>query len=485
MNNFKKLLAVSGNSVATSTAEPWGYMISTYQGLGFLNPRISFYDDSMVLFGGYNGGAVSIKKDGSDVNWNKEYTGPVLTHSTRGSDTPSYGNITSYQRPLVVSSTKTIMFQEGVWLWTNPFLYFQFTAYKFINTGTGALTSTKIIPQETSYETATSGIYVERYGYCCDSSGNYMLSYESGNDAYLEGYNSSDVLQWTKKTSSTNDGLIPLIANIGTDTEVPCVEKGENRFVKVNITTGAISNYNGKKISGSNTSTYASRGVEILGYDSSGNLSFIQTSIDETDANTTPTRQHVWVRMSSTGTIVSAYAIAYLLVSNESFAACMDDSDNLYFLSRDRNESNATTSEYGPKIIKVASNGTVVWERVITSNYAGTSTCTIYDINVSGDLVYVTCRVRHGSPFGYDYMLFAVPTDGTATTFTANSKTYYFKALADGNSRFAVNSYTHTVATDTGTATWTTATSPGNYTTAIAASSDSDLTENFTVLTVS
>ena len=163
----------------------------------------------------------------------------------------------------------------------------------------------------------------------------------------------------------------------------------------------------------------------------------------------------------------------------------MDGSDNLYFMHRDDGESGETTSEYGPKIIKLASDGTTVWERVITSNYAGTSVCTIYDINVSGDLVYVTCRIRHGSPFGYDYAIFAFPTDGTTTTFSGGGKTYYFKALTDGNSRFAVNSYTHTVTTDTGTATWSTATSPGNYTAGIAASSDSDLTENFTVLTSS
>jgi len=487
MNNFKKMLAVCGNSVSGSSASPWGYVISAYQGLGFANPKISFYDDSIILFGGYNAGAASIKKDGSDVNWSKEYTGPALTHSTYGSDNPSFGNIKSYNRPLVLSSTKTIFEQNGVWLWTSPtFLYFQFTVYKFINTGTGALTSTKIIPQENSYQTHTSSIYVEVFGFCCDSYGNYMLSYESGNQAYLEGYNSSDVLQWTKKTSDRYDGLIPLVENIGTDTEVVCREDGENRFVKVNITTGAISNYNGKRLSGNNTGTnLANRGFERLGYDSSGNLSFVQTGVDETDANTTPNRQHVWVRMSSSGSVVSAYEIAYLPSSQQNYAACMDGSDNLYFMHRDDGESGETTSEYGPKIIKLASDGTTVWERVITSNYAGTSVCTIYDINVSGDLVYVTCRIRHGSPFGYDYAIFAFPTDGTTTTFSGGGKTYYFKALTDGNSRFTVNSYTHTVTTDTGTATWSTATSPGNYTDGIAASSDSDLTENFTVLTSS
>ena len=166
-------------------------------------------------------------------------------------------------------------------------LYFQFTVYKFINTGTGALTSTRIIPQENSYQTTTSSIYVEVFGFCCDSSGNYMLSFESGNQLYLQGYNSSDVLQWTKKTSSKADGLIPLVENIGTDTEVPCVEDGENRFVKVNITTGAISNYNGKRLSGFQTTSNTSRGVERLGYDSSGNLSHIQNDTEETDANTT------------------------------------------------------------------------------------------------------------------------------------------------------------------------------------------------------
>lgn len=489
MNNFKKMLAVCGNSVAASGgASPWGYTHS-YQGLGLINPRITINGDDLVCFGGYNAGAASIKKDGSDVNWSKQYTGPVITHSTYGNETPSFGNIKSYNRPLVISSTKTIFEQNGVWLWTSPsFLYFQFTVYKFINTGTGALTSTKIIPQENSYQTHTSSMYVKFYGFCCDSSGNYMLSYESANDAYLEGYNSSDVLQWTKKTSSTSDGYLPLVQNIGTDTEVPCVEESEFRFAKVNITTGAVSNYNGKKISGNNTGTYAGgRGVDQLGYDSSGNLSFVQKGVDETDASTTSTRQEVWVRMSSTGTVVSAYGIAYLLSSTIDSMAAMDGSDNLYLLTRDNGESTSTTPEYGPKIIKVASDGTVVWERVITSDYTGTSTCTVYDINVSGDdsLFYVTCRIRHTSPFGYDYVILALPTDGTATTFTASSKTYYFKALTDGNSRFAVNSYTHTVATDTGTATWSTATSPGSFTDGIAASSDSDLTESFTEFTVS
>ena len=486
MNNFKKMLAVCGNSVAGG-ASPWGYMHS-YQGLGLINARISFYDDSLVCFGGYNAGAASIKKDGSAVNWSKEYTGPVITHSTYGNETPSFGNIKSYNRPLVLSSTKTILEQNGVWLWTSPsFLYFQFTVYKFINTGTGALISTRIIPQETSYQTSTSGIYVEVFGFCRDSSGNYMLSFESGNNAYLQGYNSSDVLQWTKKTSSKSDGLIPLVENIGTDTEVPCVEDGENRFVKVNITTGAISNFNGKRLSGFQTTSNTSRGVERLGYDSSGNLSFIQNDTEETDANTTPTRQQIWIRMSSTGTVESAYGIAYLPSGQQSYAACMDGSDNLYFMHRDDGESGETTSEYGPKIIKIASDGSTVWERVITSDYTGSSNCTIYDINVSGDesLFYVTCRIRHTSPFGFDTFILALPTDGTATTFTAGSKTYYFKPLTDGNSRFAITSYSHTVSTDTGTATWTTVSSPGDYTAGIAASSDSDLTQSYTDLTVS
>ena len=486
MNNFKKMLAVCGNSVVGG-ASPWGYT-HTYQGLGLVNSKITITNDDLVCFGGYNAGAASIKKDGSAVNWSKEYTGPVITHSTYGNETPSYGNIKSYNRPLVLSSTKTIFEQNGVWLWTSPsFLYFQFTVYKFINTGTGALTSTRIIPQENSYQTTTSSIYVEVFGFCCDSSGNYMLSFESGNQAYLQGYNSSDVLQWTKKTSSKADGLIPLVENIGTDTEVPCVEDGENRFVKVNITTGAISNYNGKRLSGFQTTSNTSRGVERLGYDSSGNLSHIQNDTEETDANTTPTRQQVWIRMSSSGSVVSAYGIAYLPSSQQSYAACMDGSDNLYFIHRDDGESGETTSEYGPKIIKIASDGSTVWERVITSDYTGTSTCNVYDINVSGDdsLFYVTCRIRHTSPFGYDYAILALPTDGTATTFTAGSKTYYFKALTDGNSRFAVNSYSHTVSNDTGTATWSTATSPGSFTAGIAVSSDSDLTESYTEFTVS
>ena len=488
MNSFKKMLAVCGNSVSTSSASPWGYTHG-YQGLGLINPKITITNDDLVCFGGYNAGAASIKKDGSDVNWSKEYTGPVITHSTYGNETPSFGNIKSYNRPLVVSSTKTIFEQNGVWLWTSPsFLYFQFTVYKFINTGTGALTSTKIIPQENSYQTTTSSIYVEVFGFCCDSSGNYMLSYESGNNAYLEGYNSSDVLQWTKKTSNKYDGLIPLVENIGTDTEVVCREDGENRFVKVNITTGAISNYNGKRLSGNNTGTNtANQGLERLGYDSSGNLSFVHSGVDESDGSTTPTKQHVWVRMSSTGTVVSAYGIAYLPSAQVDYMACMDSSNNLYFMHRDDSESTQTTSEYGPKIIKIASDGSTVWERVITSDYTGSSNCTIYDINVSGDdsLFYVTCRIRHTSPVGYDYMILALPTDGTATTFTAGSKTYYFKALADGNSRFAVNSYSYTVSNDTGTATWSTATSPGSYTAGIAASSDSNLSESFTEFTVS
>jgi|TARA_Y100000289_G_scaffold65259_1_gene78503 hypothetical protein len=488
MNNFKKLLAVCGNSVAAASgASPWGYTHS-YQGLGLVNARITIYGDDLICFGGYNAGAASIKKDGSDVNWSKQYTGPTITHSTQGNETPSFGDIKSYNRPLVVTSTKTIFEQNGVWLWFSPFLYTQFTVYKFINTGTGALTSTKIVPQETAYNTTTSGIFVEVFGFCCDGSGNYMLSFESANQAYLQGYNSSDVLQWTKKTTSKSDGLIPLVENIGTDTEVVCREDGENRFVKVNITTGAVSNYNGKKLSGNNTSTsLANGGLERLGYDSSGNLSFVHREVDESDASTTPNKQHVWVRMSSAGSVVSSYGIAYLPSAQIDFKACMDSSDNLYLMHRDDGESGETTSEYGPKIIKIASDGTTVWERVITSDYAGTSNCSIHDINVSGDddLFYVTCRLRHTSPGGYDTMILALPVDGTATTFTYGSKTYYFKALADGNSRFAVNSYSYTVSNDTGTATWSTATSPGDYTAGIGTSSDSDLTESFTELTVS
>lgn len=488
MNNFKKMLAVCGNSASSSAGGAWGYLFS-YQGLGLVNPRLTFDNDneSIIFFGGYSSGIASIKKDGSDVNWSKEYTGPVLTHSTRGTDSPSWSTIESYQRPLILSSTKTLLYQAGTWLYTNPYLFLYFSVFRFINTGTGAITSTKVIPQETAYNAATASIYVNHYGMCCDSSGNYMLSFESGNQAYLEGYNSSDVLQWTKKTSSKTDGAIPLVGNIGSDTEVPCVEYGENRFIKVNITTGAISNYNGKRLSGYNPSNNGSRGVKQLGYDSSGNISYISEQVDETDANTTPTRQDVWVRMSSTGTVVSQYGIAYLPSTSSISRACMDENDNLYYMHWDRDESTQTTSEYGPKIIKIASDGTVVWERVITSNYAGTGTVTIYDIAVSGDdeLFYVTCRIRHGTPSGYDYALFALPTDGTATTYTAGSKTYNFKALTDGNSRFAVTSYSHTVSNDTGTATWSTATSPGSYTAGLGSSSDSDLTESFTEFTVS
>tara|TARA_R100000030_G_scaffold16853_1_gene11295 strand:+ start:1707 stop:3173 length:1467 start_codon:yes stop_codon:yes gene_type:complete len=488
MNNFKKLLAVSGNSVATSTAEPWGYMHG-YQGLGMLNSKITINGDDLVCFGGYNGGAASIKKDGSAVNWSKQYTGPVLTHSSRGSDTPSYDDLDTFQRPLVLSSTKTIFPQEGLWLYLSPFLALYYKGYKFINTGTGSVTSDRIIPQETSYDSASSGIYVDSHTFCRDSSGNYILCFESSNEAYMEGYNSSDVLQWTKKTSSKGDLLKPLVENIGTDTLVPCVEAGEMRFAYVNITTGAVSNFNGKRLSGyQSTGTY-NIGTERLGYDSSGNISLMQKSVEEFDSNTVGSRQQVWIRMSSGqyGSVVSAYGISYILSSQESFAACMDSSDNLYFMARDDDESNATTPEYGPKIIKLASDGTTVWERVITSSYTGTSICTIYDINVSGndDLFYVTCRLRHSNPLGYDTFILALPTDGTSTTFSGGGKTYYFKPLTDGNSRFAITSYSHTVSTDTGTATWSTATSPGNYTTAIGASSDSDLTQSYTDLTVS
>ena len=118
MNNFKKMLAVCGNSVVGG-ASPWGYT-HTYQGLGLVNSKITITNDDLVCFGGYNAGAASIKKDGSAVNWSKEYTGPVITHSTYGNETPSYGNIKSYNRPLVLSSTKTIFEQNGVWLWTSP-----------------------------------------------------------------------------------------------------------------------------------------------------------------------------------------------------------------------------------------------------------------------------------------------------------------------------------------------------------------------------
>ena len=258
-------------------------------------------------------------------------------------------------------------------------------------------------------------------------------------------------------------------------------------FSKVNITTGAISNYNGKKLSGYNTSQTYNRDIEQLGYDSSGNISYISENVDESDGSTTPTGQHVWIRMSSTGSVVSAYGIAYLPSAQQQFRASMDSSDNLYFMHRDDSENTQTTSEYGPKIIKIASDGSTVWERVITSDYTGTSTATIYDIAVSGDdeLFYVTCRIRHSSPFGFDYAVFALPTDGTATTFTAGSKTYYFKALADGNSRFAVNSYSHTVSNDTGTATWSTATSPGSFTAGLGLSEDDDLTDSYTEFTVS
>lgn len=488
MNNFKKMLAVSGNSVA-STGGAWGYLFPNYSGLGLVNPRMTFDNDneSIIFFGGYNQGAASIKKDGSSVNWNKSFSGPNLTHSTRGTDSPSWRTIDSYQRPLILSSTKTLFYQGGTWLWTNPYLFLYFPVFRVINTGTGDITSTRVIPQETSYDTATATIGIQHYGMCCDSSGNYILSFESGNYAYMEGYNSSDVLQWTKRTSSTLDGAIPLVRNIGTDTEVPCIEHRENRFIKVNITTGAISNYNGKKLSGYNPSQSYNRDIEQLGYDSSGNISYISENVDETDANTTPTGQQVWIRMSSTGTVVSAYGIAYLPNNQKIFRASMDSSDNLYYLHYDGGESTQTTSEYGPKIIKIASDGTVVWERVITSDYTGTSTCTIYDIAVSDDdeLFYVTCRIRHSSPFGYDYAVFALPTDGTATTYTAGSKTYNFKALADGNSRFAVTSYSYTVSNDTGTATWSTATSPGTYTSGLGSSSDTDLTDSYTEFTVS
>ena len=72
--------------------------------------------------------------------------------------------------------------------------------FRFINTGTGAHISSRVIPQENSFNGATASMYANHYGMCCDSSGNYMLSFESANEeTYLEGYNSNDVLQWTKK----------------------------------------------------------------------------------------------------------------------------------------------------------------------------------------------------------------------------------------------------------------------------------------------
>ena len=48
MNNFKKLLAVCGNSVAAASgASPWGYTHS-YQGLGLVNARITIYGDDLI-----------------------------------------------------------------------------------------------------------------------------------------------------------------------------------------------------------------------------------------------------------------------------------------------------------------------------------------------------------------------------------------------------------------------------------------------------
>ena len=136
MNNFKKMLVVSGNSVA-STGGAWGYLFASYSGLGLVSPRMTFDNDneSIIFFGGYNQGAASIKKDGSSVNWNKDFNGPALTHATKGTKSPSWRTIDSYQRALILSSTKTLIYQGGLWLYFNPFVALYFSMFRFINTG--------------------------------------------------------------------------------------------------------------------------------------------------------------------------------------------------------------------------------------------------------------------------------------------------------------------------------------------------------------
>ena len=41
MNNFKKMLVVCGNSVASTGASPWGYLFASYSGLGLVNSKMT------------------------------------------------------------------------------------------------------------------------------------------------------------------------------------------------------------------------------------------------------------------------------------------------------------------------------------------------------------------------------------------------------------------------------------------------------------
>ena len=481
---YRFLRAAAGNSAAAGTSGAWGMWA-----LNVTNPKIVFdtYNDAILLDGGYNR-IVSVERDGSGIKWSKDYSGLTLTHTTRGTDNPSFGGIRSGHRPLILSSNRAVCYKSGTWLYTNPYLFLYFNLYHTINLSTGAHVSTFLPNQEADFDSATSSMYLLIYGMCQDSSGNYAICYESADKWFMQGYNSSGTLQWTIAQSSTYDGYQPMVNNIGSNTLIPMIGYNKRKYCYINMSTGAKTTWR-QELSASGTTSLIANTFHTLGYDSNGHIAYVNNRLAESDTSTSATQSPVITRLNaSTGAVEgTSVQMTYKPESAQSNIGpefAMDSSDNVYFMCNDRNEVNQTTPEWGPKMIKVAPDGTVEWERVLTSDYTTTSTsasCTTYDIAVSGDsdaddpFFFVTVRIRHTSPYGYSYFFAALPRDGTETTLTDGSYTFEFKALDDGNSRFAVNTYTGYSNTGTNAVTAnSTQTTPTNYTSNVSSFSDSD-----------
>jgi len=455
---------------------PWGWYGSSI----VTNPSVTLDPSTgdLHLHGGYRQSAL-IQGDGSNYTWKRGWTGGNLTSTVNGTMTSSGQGLGAFvdSRALIIGSTVVTLETN---YWTGNGVTLRTWRHLIRNLSNGSISANYIKPYyNIDWEDATADTYYSQYGLLAkDSSDNYIVPFYHGQNT-VEGYDSSHTKQWTKQY---NVLPLPIARTTISGNLIPCVSYTYMSPFFLNTTTGAITGQQNTITIDGNTSLSQSK--SLAGYDSNGHPAWCYGA-----RNYNSEWRNILLKYNmSTGALLQKTSIKYLPVASTSTGlARIDSNDNFYFVMfYDNGESTQSTPEYGPKILKIDSSGSVVWERVITAGATTSHTSYVYGFELSDDesVFYITINGMRDSGNTSRNWVLAFPTDGTATQLTDGSVTVDFKALTDATSRFSVTASDSLVST-TGsftaiTSTGTTSYSP--YTAGVASITDASQTLSRTVL---
>jgi len=454
---------------------PWGWYGSSI----VTNPSVTLDPSTgdLHLHGGYRQSAL-IQGDGSNYTWKRGWTGGNLTSTVNGTMNSSGQGLGILDgRALIIGSTVVTLETN---YWSGGGVTLRTWRHLIRNLSNGTISANYIKPYyNVDWEDATASTYYSQIGRLAkDSSDNYIVPFYHGQNT-VEGYDSSHTKQWTKQY---NNMPYPIARTTTSGNLIPCVSYYYMSPFYLNATTGAITGQqNTITIAGN---TFNSQNKSLAGYDSNGHPAWCYGARNYNSA----WRNILLKYNMSTGALLQKTSIQYLPTSTSTSGyALIDSNDDFYFVMFSDNgsgESGQTTPEYGPKILKIDSSGSVVWERVITAGATTSHTSYVYGFELSDDesVFYIAINSMRDSNNTSRNWVLAFPTAGTATQLTDGTVTVDFKALTDGTSRFSVTASDWRVSTTssyvTVSSTGTTSYSP--YTAGVAAITDTSQTLSYT-----